>query len=83
MNFLCVRRFERLERKPLNYSTPTEAPRVLTLDLASDKSAMSPLRTDAFNSNEFVTEKIMVPYADCEGKEAGTPDSLPAGVKCS
>ena len=55
------------------YDSPIAAPRVLTLDLAGDKSSFSPASTEPFNSDNFVTEKLMVPYTDREGHAQAVP----------
>jgi hypothetical protein len=55
------------------YDTPIAHPRVLMADLATGKGDFSPLSSDVFNTDNFVTDKIMVPYADVEGKMQNAP----------
>lgn len=55
------------------YSTPTDEARILSLDLSNDQATLSSSRSDIFDSNKFITEKITVPYADREGRTEEVP----------
>lgn len=55
------------------YDTPISAPQAVTVDLASNQATLSPLPGYNFNSNNFVTDKIKVPYTDVNGQSQTVP----------
>lgn len=58
------------------YSTPVSSPQVVTLDLAGNNYSISEADKTAFDSDNFVTEKIPVSYFD----KSGNPQKLPVFV---
>jgi hypothetical protein len=50
------------------YDTPILPPHALTIDMVGNKASLSPLPGYSFNSDTFVTEKLLVPYTDIAGK---------------
>ncbi len=57
----------------LLFDTPTSAPRILHLDTATNEVNWSPQRNDAFDSGNYVTEKVVVPWQDIDGKAQEMP----------
>ena len=55
------------------YDSAISPPRVVTLDLSTDKAQTSAAQKDVFNTDDFKTEKLMVPYTDIGGKEQNVP----------
>ena len=55
------------------YDTPISPPQVLTLDVAGNKPVFSPLPGYSFNTDNFVTQKLIVPYADKDGNMQTAP----------
>lgn len=55
------------------YDTPNSPPQALTLDLAANKADFSSLPGYSFDTDKFVTQKIMVPYNDIDGKAQTAP----------
>lgn len=55
------------------YDTPIAPPQALTLDLATNKSDLSPLPGYNFNTDAFVTDKVKVPYTDMDGNAQEVP----------
>jgi hypothetical protein len=58
------------------YDTPIDAPRVVTVDMTTGKASFSAAQTQAFNSSDYVSEKLIVPYTDVDGN----PQTVPAIV---
>jgi prolyl oligopeptidase len=55
------------------YDTPASAPQAVTVDLATNQATFAPLPGYNFNSDNFVTDKVMVPYTDISGKTQNVP----------
>jgi len=55
------------------YDTPISPPQALTLDLSANKSDFSPVSGFSFNTDDFVTDKLLVPYKDVNGNAQIVP----------
>jgi hypothetical protein len=58
------------------YDTPISPPQVLTLDTAGNTAQFTPLPGYEFNTGDYVTQKVLVPWTDINGK----PQTAPAFV---
>jgi hypothetical protein len=55
------------------YDTPISPPQALTLDLASNKSELSAVSGYSFKTEDYVTDKLLVPYKDEDGNAQIVP----------
>lgn len=55
------------------YDSPTMAPRTIRLDAQTGKTTVEKPRLDAFDSEDFTTEKVKVTYRDREGNKQTLP----------
>jgi prolyl oligopeptidase PreP (S9A serine peptidase family) len=68
-----VRQGENSSQLQFLFDSDISPPQVVTLDLSNDKAQTSAAQKDVFNTDEFKTEKLMVPYTDIDGKEQNVP----------